>query len=77
VKSDERKALETSSLQIANPKAVRFWPKKRAILQKIGGPTEIISHFFSCFHGFWDFFRRKLLIDSHQRRSNPSKKNHA
>jgi hypothetical protein len=50
-----RKTLAISNLQITRPDKGRFCPKKRGVLQKNGGPTEIISHFFSRFFGFWGF----------------------
>jgi hypothetical protein len=42
-------------LQISALKEARFCLKIRAILQKNGGPTEIILHFFSRFSGFSGF----------------------
>ncbi len=51
----DRKTLEISNFQTVRLVKVCFWPKSGAILQKNGGPTEIILHFFSRFSGFWGF----------------------
>jgi hypothetical protein len=43
-------------LQIPHPEGGCFCPKIGAILQKNGGPTEIILHFFQSFHELLGFF---------------------
>jgi hypothetical protein len=43
-----------------------FWPKNGAILQKIGGPTKTILHFFSRFSGCLGFFHLQAVASQGQ-----------
>jgi hypothetical protein len=58
--------LEISGLQIETLKEVRFGPKKEAVLQKNGGPTEIILRFFLCFSDFSGFFPSQAVAFQRQ-----------
>jgi len=60
-----------SSLQISALRRRCFCLKNRAILQKNGGPTEIILHFFSCFPGFSGFIALQA-VDFQQQAAVPS-----
>jgi hypothetical protein len=51
-----------------------FEPKKRAILQKNRGPTEIILHFFSRFFGFSRFFASQAIAFQRQAAVRPLQK---
>ncbi len=51
-----RKKLKLNYLQIQVLRSGCFCPKIEAVLQKNGGPTEIILHFFSRFPGFLGCF---------------------
>jgi hypothetical protein len=74
-----RKTLEISHLQITPPKQVRFCPKNGPGWQKNSGPTEIILHFFLCFHGLFLFsasqpFDWQPPAPAHPRQKNRAKK---
>jgi hypothetical protein len=69
-----RKNLAISNLQIHFPKEAHSCPKKEAILQKIGGPTEIILHFFSRFSGFLGFFQLQAVALQPQAAIEPLQK---
>jgi hypothetical protein len=51
-----------SNLQAMPLIKVRFCPKNEAVLQKIGGPTGIILHFFSRFSYFSWFVPLQAVV---------------
>jgi hypothetical protein len=55
-------------------KQVCFWPKNKAVLQKNGGPTEIILHFFSRFPGLLGFFALQAIAFQPQAAIQPFQK---
>jgi hypothetical protein len=63
-----------SNLQPMRPEQVCFWPKIGAVLQKNGGPTEIILHFFSRFFGFSGFFPLQAIAVQWQTPIQPLQK---
>jgi hypothetical protein len=66
--------LEISNLQTMPFKQACFWRKNRAILQKNGGLTEIILHFFLRFFCFLGLFPLQLVVSEQQAPVSPLQK---
>jgi hypothetical protein len=69
-----RNRLEISRLQITRPIKVRFERENQAILQKNGGPTKTILHFFLCFPCFLGFFPLQPVVFQPQAAVPPRQK---